>query len=134
MKNIDRFVSYNSKKYCLKYGLTPEQVTYLISIYGSKVREVLQLIESEPKLKDRLCKHNPDIKAQIIFSVQNELPRTLADIYLRRTGIGTSACRGLDCAKEGAKVMGKYLGWRRKRIKQEVTDYERRVNELYGCS
>jgi len=134
MKSIDRFISYNSKKYCLKYGLTPEQVTYLISIYGSRVKQVLQLIDSEPKLKDRICKNNLDIKAQIIFSLQNELPRTLADIYIRRASIGTSACRGLDCAKEGAKIMGNFLGWRRKRIKQEVKDYERRVEELYGCS
>jgi len=94
----------------------------------------LQLIDSEPKLKDRICKHNPDIKAQIIFSLQNELPRTLADIYIRRASIGTSACRGLDCAKEGAKIMGEFLGWRRKRIKQEVADYKQRVEELYGCS
>ena len=134
MKNIERFVRHNSNKFCVKYGLSPEQVAYLISIYGSKVKDVLKLIDSEPKLKDKVCKHNPDIKAQIIFSMRNELPRTLADIYLRRTGIGTSACRGLDCAREGAKVMGKFLGWQRKRIKQELADYERRVEELYGCS
>ncbi len=102
MESIDRFISYNSNKLCAKYGLSPEQVAYLISIYGSRVKDVLKLIDSEPKLKERICKHNPDVKAQIIFSLQHELPRTLADIYLRRTGIGTSACRGLVYAKEGA--------------------------------
>lgn len=132
IRNIEHYMDENSSKYGQRYGLEKTQVAYLISIYGSKFKRVLALIDQQPALKERICKNNPDIKAQIVFSLQFELPRTLADIYLRRTGIGTSACRGLDCAKTGAKVMGKYLGWRRRRIKQEVKDYERKVEELYG--
>ncbi|MFQ6115081.1 MAG: glycerol-3-phosphate dehydrogenase C-terminal domain-containing protein, partial [bacterium] len=133
MKDINRYIRENCKKYSQKYGLEEEQISHLVSLYGSKFWKVLKLTEEDHKLKERICKNNPDIKAQIVFSLQNELPRTLADIYLRRTGIGTSACRGLDCAKDGAKVMGKYLRWRRKRIKREVKDYEQRVEVLYGC-
>lgn len=133
MNNIDQYIKENSKKYCLKYGLEEEQIAYLISIYGKNFYQVLKLTENSPKLKERICKNNLDIKAQIVFSLQHELPRTLADIYLRRTGIGTSICRGLDCVKVGAKVMGKYLGWRRKRIRQEVKAYVKSLEILYGC-
>ncbi|MFQ5770667.1 MAG: glycerol-3-phosphate dehydrogenase [bacterium] len=133
MENVNRYIKENSKTYSLKYGLDEEQIAYLISLYGTQFRQILALVEYSPKLKEKICSNNLDIKAQIIFAMRNELARTLADIYLRRTGIGTSSCRGLDCAKVGAKVMGKYLGWRRKRIKQEVKDYEKRVEMLYGC-
>lgn len=133
MKNINQYIEENCKRYAPKYGLEAEQITYLISIYGTKFQQVLALVDSSPELRERICKNNLDIKAQIIFSLQHELPRTLADIYLRRTGIGTSACRGLDCAEVGARVMGKYLRWRRKRIKQEVKDFEQRIEMLYGC-
>ncbi len=132
MKNINRYVRENCKKYSVRYGLEEEQVRHLISIYGRKFWRVLALVDINPRLKERICPHNPDIKAQIIFSLQNELPRTLADIFIRRTGIGSSACRGLDCAETGAKVMGKHLGWRRRRIKSEVIDYENRVGDLVG--
>jgi glycerol-3-phosphate dehydrogenase len=133
MKNINRYIKENCKKYSQKYGLEQEQIEYLISMYGTKFWKVLRLTEQDPKLKERICNNNLAIKAQIIFALQNELPKTLADIYFRRIGIGTAACRGLDCAEVGAKVMGKYLGWRRKRIKQEIKDYERRAEILYGC-
>ncbi|MFQ5822890.1 MAG: glycerol-3-phosphate dehydrogenase [bacterium] len=132
MKNINRYIKENSKKYSLKYGLEEQQISYLISLYGTKFWHVLKLTDKNPQLKERICNNNLDIKAQIVFSLQNELPKTLADIYLRRTGLGTSACRGLDCAKDGAKVMGKFWGWQKKRIKQEVKDYEQRVEMLYG--
>ncbi|RMF56569.1 MAG: glycerol-3-phosphate dehydrogenase/oxidase, partial [Calditrichaeota bacterium] len=134
MKDINRYVQDNSRRFSRPGELSPEQVAYLISVYGTRFKDVLRLTEQEPALRQRICPNNPDIKAQIVFSVQNELPQTLADIYLRRTGIGTSACKGLDCAREGAKLMGKLLGWRRKRVKQEVEEYKKVVQELYRCS
>ena len=134
MKNMDRYIRDSCKKYAIKYGVTEEQILNLISIYGRKFWRVLELTDRNPKLREKICVHNHDIKAQIIFSLQHELPKSLADIYLRRTGIGTSACKGLDCAEIGAKVMGKYLGWRRKRIKQEVQNYLESVELLYGCA
>ena len=133
MKDINRYTRENAKTYSQKYGLEEAQVVYLISLYGSKFRQVLELTKDAPNLKERICKNNLDIKAQIIFSLENELPRTLADIFLRRTAIGTSACRGLDCAEVGAEAMGKYWGWSQKRINEEVEDYRRRVEVMYGC-
>ena len=132
MSEIHHYLRDNARSHAQKYGLTEEQVAYLISIYGSQFRRVLELANELPELKERICKNNLDIKAQIIFSIENELPRTLADIFLRRTGIGTGACRGLDCAETGAVLMGKYWGWNRKRIKNEVEDYRRRAELLYG--
>ncbi len=133
MKHIGQYIEENTKKYSAEFRVDEEQVAYLISIYGSRFWRVLELTKKAPELRERICPHNLDIKAQILFSLQNELPRTLADIYLRRTGIGTSACRGLDCAKEAARLMGKTLHWRRRRIKQEVENYEREIELLYGC-
>ncbi|MFQ5604343.1 MAG: glycerol-3-phosphate dehydrogenase [bacterium] len=132
-QNLDKFIQHNAQKYSIRYGLEEAQVAYLISLYGTKFQQVLELTRKQPALKQRICKNNLDIKAQIVFSLQRELSSTLADIYLRRTGIGTSACRGLDCAKVGAKLMGKILGWRRKRVKQEMEHYQNEVARLYGC-
>jgi glycerol-3-phosphate dehydrogenase len=132
MKDINRYVRDNSTKYSSRYGLDGEQVRYLISIYGRKFWRVLSLLDMDPKLGERICRHNPDIKAQLVFSIQNELPKSLSDIYLRRTGVGTSACQGLDCAETGARIMGKNLKWRRKQIKREVADYEKSVEVLFG--
>ncbi len=133
MKNIHRYVRENKRKYSAEFGLEPEQIAHLISLYGKKFWRVLELTRKNPELKERVCPHNLDIRAQIVFALQNEFPRTLTDIYLRRLGVGTSACRGLDCAEVGARIMGKYLGWRRKRVRQEIAAYEAYVQKLYAC-
>ncbi len=133
MKNINRYIRENKRKYSAEFGLEPAQVEHLIALYGKKFWRVLELTRESPDLLERICPDNPDIKAQIVFALQNEFPRTLADILLRRTGIGTSACRGLNCAKTAARVMGKYLRWRRKRIREEIEQYEQEVGQLFRC-
>lgn len=133
MKDIQRYIHENVARYSNLYGLAEEQIEYLITLYGTKFHRVLALIDEAPELKEKICANNPDIKAQIVFSLQHELPRKLADIYLHRTGIGTSACRGLDCAEVGAKIMGKFLNWGRRRIKQEIKDYQELVHNLFRC-
>ncbi|MFQ5637920.1 MAG: glycerol-3-phosphate dehydrogenase [bacterium] len=133
MKNIKKYIRENRKKYSREYGLAEEHIDYLISIYGKKFWRILELTKKSPELKERICPHNLAIKAQVLFALQSEMVKTLADIYVRRTGVGTSACRGLDCAAVGAKMMGKYLGWRRKRVKQEIKNYEKHIERLYGC-
>lgn len=133
MKDIDQYIEKNTRIFGEKYGLEAEQIAYLISLYGCRVRHVLALTDDDPGLRERICPDNPDIKAQIVFSLREELPRTVADIYLRRMGLGTSACKGLNCAEPGAKLMGKHLKWSRKQIRQAVKRYRDEVQRLYSC-
>jgi glycerol-3-phosphate dehydrogenase len=114
-------------------ALDKDQIAYLISIYGSKFTEIMQTLQHDDEYKGRLCKDLPDIKGQIVFSLKHEMPKTVADILMRRTGIGTSASKGLDCAEAAAKIVGKISGWNRKRINREVENYEICVAGLYGC-
>jgi glycerol-3-phosphate dehydrogenase len=115
-----------------RYRLESEQVAYLLSIYGSKTRDVLQLIETDSSMRGRLAKQSPDIKAQAIFSAQHEMIRTVSDFLLRRTGLGTGASKGLDTVKTAAKTLGHVLNWDRERIRREIETYERSVEKLYG--
>jgi glycerol-3-phosphate dehydrogenase len=76
-----------------------------------------------PELRERLCKQNPDIRAQLMHAVEHERTGTLADFLLRRTGIGTSPCMGKDCCETIAVQMGELHGWDRARIDREIRDY-----------
>jgi glycerol-3-phosphate dehydrogenase len=104
-------------------GLDPEQIQNIIETYGQRYTAVLRIAERAPELKERLCKSNPDIRAQLLYAGEYELTETLRDFLLHRTGIGTSSCLGKDCCEQIAKWMGELRGWDRGRIDREIQDY-----------
>ncbi len=104
-------------------GLDPEQIQNIIETYGQRYTAVLRIAERAPELKERLCKSNPDIRAQLLYAGEYELTETVRDFLLHRTGIGTSSCLGKDCCEQIAKWMGELRGWDRGRIDREIQDY-----------
>jgi glycerol-3-phosphate dehydrogenase len=70
-----------------------------------------------------LCPSNPEIVAQLHQAVQEELTVSLQDFLLRRTGIGTSRCQGLDCAQPIAERMARLLAWSPRRLSAELEAY-----------
>jgi len=114
-----------------KHGLSDYSARYLLSLYGAKATEVLAIADKHRELQGPICPCNPDIQAQIVYALQDEGAVKLSDILLRRTGIGQSGCRGLDCAVTAARVMGECLGWDATRIQHEVEEYTATVKALY---
>ncbi len=104
-------------------GLDPEQIQNLMGTYGRRYSAVLAIAERAPELRERLCKQNPDIRAQLVHALGHELTETLSDFLLRRTGIGTSRCMGRDCCERIAAWMGEARGWSSARVDREIQEY-----------
>jgi glycerol-3-phosphate dehydrogenase len=110
-------------------GLDPDQVEALVATYGRRARGVLDLARRLPGGTERLCKNAPDIAAQLHWAVEAELAVSLQDLLLRRTGIGTGPCLGLDCAPAIAQRMGALLGWSPRRTEAELEAYDSVVRQ-----
>lgn len=104
-------------------GLDADQIQQLVETYGRRHTAVLEIAGRGPELKERLCKQNPDIRAQLVYAVEYEQAETLRDFLFRRTGIGTSPCLGKDCCEQIAVWMGGIRGWDRHRIDREIREY-----------
>jgi glycerol-3-phosphate dehydrogenase len=104
-------------------GLSPATLERLVSTYGRGYRRVVELAGKVPGGAERLCPANPEIVAQLHHAVQDEMAVSLQDVLLRRTGIGTSACQGLDCAEAIAERMGQLQGWSSRRMSAELEAY-----------
>ena len=76
-----------------------------------------------PAGTERLCPSNPDLVAELYLAVQDEMAVSLQDVLLRRTGIGTSRCQGLDCAGAIGQRMAQLLGWTPRRLEAELEAY-----------
>jgi glycerol-3-phosphate dehydrogenase len=104
-------------------GLPLPTLERLVSTYGRGYRRVVELAGKVPGGAERLCPANPEIVAQLHHAVQEEMAVSLQDVLLRRTGIGTSACQGLDCAESIAERMGQLHGWTSRRLAAELDAY-----------
>ena len=113
------------------HGLEPAQIDHLATLYGPRLSDVLALADSEPSLRQRICPHNPDIGAQAVYAVQHELSLTLADVLVRRTGIGLSRCLGLDCAPTTARLLARHANWDEERVSRQLTEYRQYISQTY---
>jgi glycerol-3-phosphate dehydrogenase len=104
-------------------GLETDQIQNLLDTYGRRYPALLTLVGRSPELKQRLCPHNPHIRAQLVHAVEHERTETLTDFMLRRTGIGHGVCSGKDCCEQIAQWMGELEGWSVERTDREVREY-----------
>jgi len=58
--------------------------------------------------------------AQAVYAIRQEMARTLMDILIRRTGIGTLGDPGSSILEKLAEVAAHELSWSQSRIDQEI--------------
>ncbi len=109
-------------------GLPRETLEVLVETYGRGYGRILDLARKVPDGGERLCPQNPAIVAQLHHAVREEMAVSLQDVLLRRTGIGQSACLGLDCAQGIGQRMADLLGWGPRRLEAELTAYRQHVD------
>ncbi len=68
-------------------GLEKEVVQSLMDIYGARYKDVLKLVEKDPGLKETVSENPVVIKAQLVYSVETEMARTVEDITERRLSL-----------------------------------------------
>ena len=83
---IDTAVSFWSR-----LGLDSEVIKSLLMLYGTRADDILQLVAGEPMLGERISARAGvlDIGAQVVWGIEAEGARTLADLIDRRLTIGS---------------------------------------------
>jgi len=115
-----------------EYGISRETLAHLISLYGSRCREVLDYVKKEKRLGERICKTNHDIMAEVIHAIEKESALTLSDFMLRRSLIGFRQCEGLDCCSKVAKKMGEILAWPYKELTSQIRAYKGEIAKRHS--
>jgi len=108
-------------------GLDATTLETLVTTYGRVYPRVIELAGKMSGGTERLCPSNADIVAELPHAVRDELTVSLQDFLLRRTGIGTSACQGEDCAQAIGERMAALLGWSSRRLDAEIEAYHAHV-------
>jgi glycerol-3-phosphate dehydrogenase len=102
---------------------------YLLSLYGDRALDVLQMAGSDARLLQRLAPSYPDIVAQVVFAVREEQCLTLADFMRRRSLLGFSRDQGVKAVPAVASWMALELGWSSAETASQIEAYQRWVEE-----
>ncbi|MCX6004796.1 MAG: glycerol-3-phosphate dehydrogenase/oxidase [Chloroflexi bacterium] len=99
-------------------------VQHLVSIYGSRYREVINLLKGNTNGKQPISSGGPDIIAQIWYAVQNESVFTINDFMLRRGMLGFRSDLGLDAVDNVGQEMKRLLGWTTEELQKQIQSYK----------
>jgi glycerol-3-phosphate dehydrogenase len=92
---------------------------YLSRNYGTEHEAILKLARENATLAETL-NADGEILAQVTYSIRHEMARTLSDIVMRRTGIGTLGNPGDEVLQKVAALAARELNWDAGKVKQEI--------------
>jgi len=113
--------------------LQRQQMMHLVFSYGTDYETILAYGEEEPAWLQPIGSRTDVLAAEIIHAVRDEMARTLLDVILRRTELGTTGMPTLACLKRCVALMAGELGWDEQKCEQEIAAahrYYRRLNPL----
>jgi glycerol-3-phosphate dehydrogenase len=111
-----------------KLGLDPASLDHITTNYGKDALAILDRIEANPSLNERICPDFPPLMAEIFYIVENEMAVSLEDVLCRRIRVGflhREQC--LDAAPRVAKLMQELCGWDSLRLKGELSALARNL-------
>ena len=92
-------------------GLQPDIIEHLVYTYGSENHRILEYLQEQPDLGERVTEGSPVIKAEIVHAVRREMAQTLVDAVQRRTELGAAGLPALTTLQTCADLVGQELNW-----------------------
>ncbi|MGX6446915.1 glycerol-3-phosphate dehydrogenase/oxidase [Patulibacter sp. S7RM1-6] len=106
--------------------VSPATARYLARHYGTDHDHVLALARADPRL-GRTLDADGELLAQALYAVRHESARTLEDVLLRRTGVGTLGHPGRTVLEAVGRVVAGELGWDPGRLDRELVAADERL-------
>lgn len=92
-------------------GLDPSVLSPMAEAYGTEAEEVLDLAAERPDLCERVVADRPNIAAEILYSVREEMPVHVEDVAFRRTRLALETEDFAAGVARIAEIMKEELEW-----------------------
>jgi glycerol-3-phosphate dehydrogenase len=113
-----------------KLGLDPATIDHIVASYAADTGTVLDIIEQEPTMAERICADFPALMAEVVYCVSREMAVCLEDLLFRRLRLGfLNQKQTLESAPKVAALMQELLGWDNYRTGLELSLLEEQVGE-----
>ena len=126
IKDMNQFMISQHLNYA---DFSKQTIEYVSRNYGTDCEVVFEIARDDPRYAE-VISHDGEILAEIVYAIKYENAKTLTDIILRRTGIGTLGNPGKTVIEKISNIAAEMLHWDKRRI-QEENALVKRVYELY---
>jgi glycerol-3-phosphate dehydrogenase len=93
-----------------RFGVDRFAASRLVFRHGSRAERVLDEAQDRPHARRIVCRSEPVTEAEIRYACRREWVRTLEDLR-RRTRFAEGPCQGIECLREGARIVAEELSW-----------------------
>ena len=107
-----------------RWELPVATVERLLRRHGSRISEVLDAMEADPRLREPLPPEGRHLGAEAVVAVTHQGALDLEDVLVRRLRLTVeSADAGRTAAAAVAPLVAPYLGWDEERVGEEIAAY-----------
>ncbi|HXZ13375.1 MAG TPA: FAD-dependent oxidoreductase [Candidatus Sulfotelmatobacter sp.] len=115
-----------------EHSLLEATARHLAKKYGVRASELMTLIKEDASLGAPLFEGLPSLRAQVVFSVRNEMAITIEDVLARRLGLEAYGWReALRAAPSVAALLAAELGWS---FAQQCDALDAYMRKIHGMS
>ena len=97
------------EKLVTEYSVSSQTAQHLMKKYGSNADKVMALTQEDTSLKELLVEGHPFIKAEVVYSIRDEMAATASDILDRRLGLGlrdkNASAKAIDFVSESLEAV-----------------------------
>jgi glycerol-3-phosphate dehydrogenase len=105
------FVKSATENAVREFSLASPVAERIVRTYGSRWREVLELVREQRVLAEPLPGSPTLLAAQVEFAIRHEMALKVEDFLLRRSGLSWKACTLSEMVPAVAKIFAARLGW-----------------------
>ena len=104
----------------LKIDVALPTIRHLIRLYAEGTADIIRLMASQEELRAPLADGVATVKAEVVHVIRQEMAMRLADIVIRRTGLGSAGRPPQEAVAMCARLAAAELGWDEARVTEEV--------------
>jgi glycerol-3-phosphate dehydrogenase len=104
--------------------LAPPIIRHLMTIYGDRVAPIVRLMAERSEWRMPLVSGQPNVGAEVIHAIRNEMACTLADIVVRRTELGAMEYPGAELVRAAGMIAAEELNWNAERLNAEMSSVD----------
>jgi glycerol-3-phosphate dehydrogenase len=99
-------------------------VQHLIRLYADAAPAVIKLMQQRDDLRHAIDPGVETIGAEVLHAIRNEAALRLADVVVRRTGLGAAGMPPRGAVEAAARIAAEELGWDERRTADEIAAVE----------
>jgi glycerol-3-phosphate dehydrogenase len=118
-----------------KSNLDNDTLKHLTDKYGSRAIKLIFLINQNPELGERLTPQYPHLKAEVVYTAENEMACTVRDFMARRTRLEIMDWQTAHAiTPEVARLLGETFNWSDDAIDKAAKEYRALLEKFMKLS